>query len=330
MRMRCAVGPRWPRHFLVVLGLSAGCGPVGGRLAGPPPDVKPFEIQSLLPQPEHFPDFKATAAPKLYTGKELAKFEPAESDLFHAYGFARLVTQTFLRERDGTPFTLAAYDMVRPINAFGIFSQRRDGAERAQRVEIGEEARLYRSTVEFYSGDYFVRVAAGTYSASNDVIAQNLAQEIADQVPESQGERVQARCAVLPNGALPGSTTYHLSGAFGHGFLADAIEAKYRVGRPRPCRLFYARLDSVQAATTAMTQLRGAYTSVKDLPPGRKLGEGAFEARDDFYGRIVLFQVGSYVGGMFHVGRRSKTDPLLQALHHSLRQQHARTRRKSG
>lgn len=305
---------------LACLCLAAGCGSGPRNVDGPAPVsiIEPVDIRTILPPETAFSGIRTEAEPKVYAGQELSKYDPKKSDLYHAYGFARLAARTYVRDRDGTKFRVAVYDMVQPINAFGVLSRRRNA--KAKVVKIGEEGQVYRSVLEFHKGDYFVRVAAEAYSATNDALVLNIGDGIASRVPASAGEPVAERLAVLPSGYEPQSTAYYGRGAFGHAFLQDAVEARYAVRARRLGRLFCARLESENDAHAAMKKLREAYQEqgVRSPPPALKLGQGAFEAEEDFYGRVVFFQVGPYVAGMFQAGRGEKTRALLQGLFRAL------------
>jgi hypothetical protein len=80
--------------------------------------------------------------------------------------------------------------------------------------------------------------------------------------------------------------------------LVDTLEAGYASGGYRPTRALYMHANTPERAKAVLAKLRKTHRRTEGL---ETLGEGAFEAEGDFFGRIIFFRAGAFIGGMISV-----------------------------
>lgn len=302
---------------LCLASLFWGCGKTVAEKKSGTAAPKPFDLKQLLPPAKSLGmDFKLAGASRAYDGQELNTYAPNAAKSFHDYGFSRLITQTYVRQSDKMKFTVEAYNMGRPINAFGVMARRRP--KEALQLRIGKTTPgwLHESKAAFCQGDYMVRIEASAPTASNDKLVRSIANEMTKRIPPSKGTPVEKRLSFLPDGRLPNSAEYFRKDALGFSFLTDAVAARYKLARTRrPARLFYAQLGSKQAAKDAMVEFR-QFKLFSKTTKGRGLGLGgeAFEATEDFAGRYIVFRAGTYVGGIVGADRGEEGIELARQL----------------
>jgi hypothetical protein len=94
---------------------------------------------------------------RIYKGNELFVFIDGGADLFFEYGFRQVLAMDF-QNRAGQLINLELYEMNDPGAAFGIYSVR--SGEEGRRFDIGGGGRIYSYYAMFWTGRYYVSVAA--------------------------------------------------------------------------------------------------------------------------------------------------------------------------
>lgn len=308
---------------LCLASLFWGCGKTAAEKKSGTAAPKPFDLKQLLPPAKSLGmDFELAGASRAYDGQELKTYAHNAAKSFHDYGFSRLITQTYVRQRDKMKFTVEAYNMGRPINAFGVMARRRPKEALQLRIEKTTAGWLHESKAAFCQGDYMVRIEASAPTPSNDKLVRSIANEMTKRIPPSKGTPVKKRLSFLPDGRLPNSAEYFRKDALGFAFLTDTVAARYKKlpRARRDARLFYAQFGSKQAAKDAMGEFRKYkyFTKVKTRG-GFGLAGDAFEAEEPAGGRYIVFRTGTYVGGIVGAGRGEEGLELARQLSKALK-----------
>jgi len=144
-----------------------------------------------------------------YTKKNVADRLDGSAELFLQYGLTDLTVHRFrpavqARKTAGKEITLEIYRMEKPADAFGIFSVRRSGTEKASEV-IKALNWVSPAKASFVKGNAYVNIlATGCEEAEVEKVAASAAAKI--NLPD---DPVPAEVALLPKANLvPGSERY--------------------------------------------------------------------------------------------------------------------------
>jgi hypothetical protein len=144
-----------------------------------------------------------------YTKKNVADRLDRGAELFLQYGFMDLTVHRFrpavqARKTTGKEIALEIYRMETPVDAFGIFSVRRSGTEKASEV-IKALNWVSPAKASFVKGNAYVNIlATGCEEAEVEKVAASAAAKI--NLPD---DPVPAEVALLPKANLvPGSERY--------------------------------------------------------------------------------------------------------------------------
>jgi len=223
-----------------------------------------------------------------YTKKNVADRLDGSAELFLQYGFTDLTVHRFrpavqARKTAGKEIALEIYRMEKPADAFGIFSVRRSGTEKASEV-IKALNWVSPAKASFVKGNAYVNIlATGCEEAEVEKVAAATAAKI--NLP---GDPVPAEVALLPKANLvPGSERFIRGGiAAGAetpflgrdfwGFRTDksrAVTARYA---PKDSKLIVLDLGPEASDVTGLVAgLFKEYLENVTMADGLVRGEGA-------------------------------------------------------
>lgn len=175
-------------------GEQAGTGPYGG----------------LFPEPGDVEHVTGAGEMTEYRDETLYDFLNGGAELYFDYDIVAVASREYRLPED-SGIEVSVYDMGRPRNAFGIYSIfRYAGADHA---EIGNEAIVTPTTLDFWKGDYYCKLFAfGPSEATGDVMLA-LGRAVAQRISEAG-----SRPALL--GLLPGEAMRRGSEKYFHRHLA--------------------------------------------------------------------------------------------------------------
>jgi len=321
------------RVFLVValisVSLQIGCGliivrkesSVGTTHESPAPQVvveyaqKPVEdvpqaaLESLLPDNDLIDGWRMADGPIFYDEDNLFEYINGRAEEYRAYDFYMLVSAQYsLNDSEDESVTVDIYDMGADANAFGVYSVQR--YPEADYVEIGGQGFFTEASLEFWKGRYFVKIStAGSLDALRDVMTQ-FGQHISSKI---KGESKQpAVLSYLPEkGCVDNSAVFALRDIMGQSFLKNGVEAKYIIDG-KTSRLFLTQYPSSEEALAAFNSYsKFLKESGGEIQVLSGIGERAFATEVSFYGRVLAFHQGNFMGGILDAPEGSGTTDLL-------------------
>jgi hypothetical protein len=205
-------------------------------------------------------------------------FIDGAADNYLAYGFLDLHVAEYKKGKK--VIKLEVYHHKNDILAFGIYS-----TERSPSFSFtGPGAQGYTTTdgsINFYKGDYYVKIR--TYSKSEKVIrsAHVLAREVADMLPGNKD--MPAELSLFPEeGKKTNEETYINESVLGHKFLNNAFRANYSVG-PDNFSIYIIKTASHEEAKKTVE----SYLSAVGLEPS-DAADGRYVISDGYNGTIFM------------------------------------------
>jgi hypothetical protein len=282
--------------FLCIAGFClASCGNKEGastesKVAAPPAasDVSP-QLLALLPVNNAVPGWAMSQKPRSFKAANLWEFIDGAADGYLAYGFQEVVSADYAQEGTGYQAVVDIYQMRDPLNAFGIYTQERN--PESQFLKIGNEGYSGGTSVNFWTGSYYVKI---TVFEEKDVIKQEIAKlagTIAGKVPAPGAEPVEA--SYFPKASqLPHTILYIPKDVLAQSYLTNGFEAKYKAG-DKEYKMILVALESATAAQDAMARYRQFLTKGgKEIKELKAPGEGGFSGQDSFYGNMAAVRAG--------------------------------------
>jgi hypothetical protein len=281
----------------ILLGVSAGSACAAG-------------LQSLLPPSGSVDGWKLVGTPRTYDGNSLYELVDGEGDAIKAYSFVSVIDGRY--SPSGTArlsVDINIYDMSDPLDAFGLYSHDREGAQPWTLAGGVEAARTTDHTgMSFWKGRYLVRLASTSQAATYTNGILKLANAIDNRMPGTAVE--PALLHKLPAGASPRSQGFDRSNVAGHAFLKNAVTARYpSVG---DAELFIAQYGSAAAARAAYSQFANYERSNAGMK-SISIGQAAFAVLDRFARNVVVAVKGPYLAGIVRANSMTGAQALVRA-----------------
>ncbi|MDH4196016.1 MAG: hypothetical protein OEW05_01255 [Candidatus Aminicenantes bacterium] len=178
------------------------------------------------------------AADKAFTRDTIFTYMDGAGELYLAYAFRGLEVREYADGRGGT-IAVELYDMGKPSDAYGIFTQDLDGDPAA----VGREGLYGAGLLRFWKGRFFVRILADRETEETKRVVLGLGVLAAARLSD-EGERPRLVAALPAAGLEAGSVRYfhrqvslnshyYLAddNVLGLGETTDAVLGTYRLPR---------------------------------------------------------------------------------------------------
>jgi len=279
--------------------LLAGCGGNPNDATKESPAAAPAasasaspQLLALLPARNEVPGWTFSRAPRTFTAENLWELIDGAADGFVTYGVREVVTADYMQAGTGYQAVIEIYQMKDPLNAFGKYSEERNPDY--QFLKVGNEGYSGGTSVNFWTGRYYVKITA---FEEKDAIKQEmarLAQSVAAKVSAPGAEPREVSCFPKEN-QLPYTTRYIPKDVLAQSYFTNGFEARYRAGA-KESKLILMGMDSAAAAEDALTRYRQFVTKAgKDVRDLGAPGEGGFTAKDSFYGNLAAVRAGKNI-----------------------------------
>ena len=228
--------------------------------------------------------YKIKSSYPVYTRDNLWDFIDGAADSYLAYGFADLHVAEYKKGKDVIKAEI--YRHSDPVNAFGIYSSERSPSFRF--TNLGAQGYITGGSINFFKGNYYVKIR--TYSKKEKTLQaeQNLAQRIASMLP-GESAMPPALSMFPAEGKKANEETYINESVLGHSFLARAFKARYELGPDNFS--IYIILDSSPEASRKTVDTYVASTGITPV----ETGEGRYMISDGYNGKIFIAWNGSRI-----------------------------------
>lgn len=111
-------------------------------------------LSSLLPQKGEIQNWSPSDTAQIYVGDDLFTFINGGADIYHEYGFNRVITQEFVSSDNQHSINVEIYEMNDPASAFGIYTFKI--GNKGKKLSIGQDALLQNYYLNFWKWKYLI------------------------------------------------------------------------------------------------------------------------------------------------------------------------------
>lgn len=277
--------------LLSVLMLSGPALPAAGG-------SKPAGAGSLLPQ---IAGWQQTKAPGLYSPESIFEYIDGAADLYLSFGFQELAVGNYQNGKK-TTVDVEIYRHKEALATFGIYSQEK--SSRSRFLAVGAEGYTGGGTLNFYSGQYYVKLYVYDGGTAADTILETFARQIAGRIGGSPSLPAQLKLFPAP-GRVARSERYVAENFMGHSFLKHGFTNEYEENGKKYTVFL---IDGQTPATAAgMMKQWAAQAKLKTTP-----AEGPVSLQDPFNGIVELRWQGRYIWGV--AGKWTGAPAVLESI----------------
>jgi len=250
------------------------------------------QLLALLPANNEVAGWAMSQKPRSFKAGDLYEYIDGAADGFLTYDFQEVASADFKQAGTGYEAVVDIYEMRDPLNAFGKYAEERNPSYSF--LKIGNEGYSGGTAVNFWTGPYYVKIAAFD---EKDAIAREmvkLARAIASKVKHQAAE--PAEFAWFPKAnQLPHTALYLPKDVLAQSYLANGFEVKYKAGG-KEYKMTLINLDTPADAQAALVRYRQfVATAGKDVKEIKAPGEGGFAGKDSFYGDMAAVRSGNRI-----------------------------------
>lgn len=248
--------------------------------------------------------WRIVAPVRTFGPNTLAEEIGGEADLYLPYSFRELrVAILSPEERPAARIRLDVSRHGGPRDAYGIYSRHRFPGQETTRIGSSEAIRT-ESSIDFFQGEFFVRVRAASGEASRDDL-ERMGRELAGLLPGSGDFPPEAEALRIP-GSAQGPVIFHRGTMFGYGSLAPGFEARIDDGKMSG-RILLFTAEDVGPAPGFLENL------ARELPRFSPAGGGYSRAVLPS-GTLWILSRGRYHLGLMGKATRAQAEAILSGL----------------
>ncbi|MCP4727209.1 MAG: hypothetical protein GY863_19380 [bacterium] len=234
----------------------------------------------------------ADSEPRFFGPGNLWEFINGAADGYLIYDFQEVVTVDFIHGPSDNQAVLDIYNMDTPLNAYGIYAQERNPSYNFN--EIGVEGYVGGTSVNFWDGQYYVKITVFEESDELKQDLQELAGKIAENIQYTDG--VPAQIGYFPEKDQVMNTVKYLPhDVLGQSFLKNGFESQYSING-NDFKILYMTMENENEAVNGLARYKefvgsGGNVSKDITSPGN----GGFVGEDSFYGSMMAVRSGSNI-----------------------------------
>lgn len=265
-----------PILLATALAAALGLCQCGADGAAPTCQTAAFDFEPYLPDPARLDGWRPDRDPRVYEGDDLYAFINGGADIYHEYGFERVIVQDYTR--GSGKITLEVYEMARPEAAFGIWSLKKGSGGRP--LQLSGSGMLIDYYAHVWKGPFLFTLTAIDQSADTIAGLEVIAGAV-DAMIESDAEEPHIVNLLRVDGLLEQSVVF-MTGPIAllncqrffprDVFRADeAVKGDYENG----CRVFVFAYEGEEQAEERFGQVYAAFRGSADYG-NQTLGDHLF------------------------------------------------------
>jgi hypothetical protein len=249
-------------------------------------------LLALLPADNEVAGWTRFQTPRAFKPDYLFEYIDGAADEFLVYGFKEVASADYKQAGTAYEAVVDLYEMMDPLHAFGKYAQERNPSYSFQK--IGNEGCLSGTGVNFWTGPYYVKIAA--FEEKEEIRQEliKLAQAVAGKVKNPGNEPVEFSWFPKAD-QLPHTSGFIPKDVLEQSYLANGFETRYKSGA-KEYKLILIECADGSAAREALTQYRKYLSSSgKDVKDIKAPGEGGFSGKDSLSGEMAAVLAGSRI-----------------------------------
>ncbi len=247
-------------------------------------------------------------AEQRFNSDNLSDKVDGREDVYKSFEFHELIAADFVAKGNDSRFVqVELFDMTTAKSALGVFAKERPAHPNS--AKIGRDGYTDTNGVFFWKGKYYVRIIGSDEETSTQKTALEIAQAIADKLPDSKDTDVPTD--LLPTaGRVPNSFTIISQSAFGQSFFKDVSSARYKFGKLELTG-FMMTTESPEKANSIIEEYKKAMSSFGNLAP---LGNEGLYYLEVYGSHYVIFARGKVVGGVMEAEEKEAAIKLAKQI----------------
>jgi hypothetical protein len=221
--------------------------------------------------------YKKNSKYPVYKPESLKDFNKTTAETFLAYGFADLHVAEYRKGKNA--IRLEIYRLGDNFMAFGIYSAERSSSGRY--LKIGAQGYAADGAVNFFKGNYYVKLSTNSNSEKIIQSAESLALKVADMLKGDN--KMPALLSQFPEiGKKANEEAYISESVLGHKFLNRAFKANYTTGSDS----FSIYIIETKLPEEVIKTVEDYLSSAGMDSPGA--GSGRYMIKDGYNGTVFL------------------------------------------
>ena len=266
-------------------------------------------LRTLLPKTTEIKGWKVTSGPQFFEPQNLWEYINGEAEMYLDYGFELVATAEYTTLDGFRSMTIEIYQMQSPKHAFGIYAAERSPHDSF--IKMGVQGYLSENVLNFWKGLYYVKLTSFETSSETKEILMKLAVVIDNKIEGSYSEPELFAC-FPENNKVKMSERFIPKNFLGLSFLKDGYRVEYKRGGSS-YQVFLVKNGSHDIA-------KEVFRKYQDFLKSQH--EGVSRSKKCDYQLIftkrekveVMFQYGSFVGGVLNSADLSKAEGIIEEI----------------
>ena len=295
---------------MILLVFCAACGSKEQSHKTSPLSSEDAQLQSLLPENNEAAGWTRGEDIRFFDPDDLYEFINGAAENFLIYGFEKVVTADYDNAGHPSQIVVEIYQMEDARNTFGIYASERNPDSTFK--PIGAEAYVGGTALNFWSGNYYIKMTVFQESESLQREMEKLAEVISRKIGNAGGAQSLPEIALFPAAnQAPHSIRYLAKDVLGQSYFSEGFEAVYKIDN-RESKLVIVLPGDEDATKEAFNRYKAFIAANGKV--AREVttpGDGGFVGADSYYGNMAALRSGSRI--FISLGEDSASNALAQA-----------------
>lgn len=237
------------------------------------------------------PGWSQSGKIQTFIPKTLYEYINGAADLYLAYDFEELTVAEYHNEKKAS-ITIDVYRHKTPVDAFGIYSQER--LPNANYLDIGVQGYYEKNTLNFLSGNYYVKINSFNTGADDQEILLAFAKRVSANLGQ-KGALPSILTAFPGEGKVTNSEKYVSKKFLGYAFLHSAFTADYELPDKKFKLFIIETADPKECRNMIQKYLQQTGKTETNV------AEGRYTLSDPHHGEIDLTWRGRNIWGILNL-----------------------------
>jgi len=295
----------------IILALTTSLSNAQRLEEGSQKDVSEYKkvLETLLPKNTEIKGWKVTSGPQFFEPQNLWKYINGQAEMYLDYGFELVATAEYTTLDGFKSMAIEIYQMQSPKHAFGIYAAERSPHDSF--IKVGVQGYLSENVLNFWKGLYYVKLTSFQTSSETKEILMKLAVVIDNKIKGSYSEPELFACFPEDN-KVKMSERFIPKNFLGLSFLKDGYRAEYKRGGSS-YQVFLVKNSSYDIAKEVFRKYKDFLKSQHESVSHSKKYDYQliFTKREKVE---VMFQYGSFVGGVLNSADLSKAEGIIEEI----------------
>jgi hypothetical protein len=266
-------------------------------------------LRALLPKNTEMKGWKVTSGPRFFEPKNLWEYINGQAEMYLDYGFELVATGEYTTLDGFRSVTVEIYQMQSPKHAFGIYAAERSPHDSF--IKIGVQGYLSENVLNFWKGLYYVKLTSFQTPSEIKENLMKLAGFIDNKIEGSYSEPGLFAC-FPENNKVKMSERFIPKNFMGLSFLKDGYRVEYKRGGSS-YQVFLIKNGSRDIAKEVFRKYQDFLKSQHErVSHSKKCDYQLIFTKSEKV--EVMFQYGSFVGGVLNSADLSKAEGIIEEI----------------